>query len=428
MNYNRNKLLILFTASLIFLWSEGFQLRILEFSERYKVLRIVSVFLIVLWAAIRMLFADIKPLLRNFYFISILALLAAVMLPTFFTGTLLYGQGLDEVLRRPLFFYALFIFVPLFYYPMDVSTLKRLNTVIVVIGVSLALFQSVFSFVPDIGKIILNDSAYISSRFELTRMTVMSAMSPCVLYATFYLIAAFSLRKNSILCALGLAILLYYLFFVFMSRRVILGSGIVLLLFCVFYPTVRKRLLLWGLLVFLLLVLSQPFVKSGPIDVIKESAISIKDEANSIEGTVGIRMRGIQYYWHEFQKTWYVGIGLVSGVRAANTSVGIGMTEYKFNPADQGIISVFLQFGMQGLILTGIICYRMFRDLRYVTRYGISDLKMIALSIQLFLLFKIVTFSHVFLWRSGGIWWGLFFYITWKMRDFVTSDKSLSIA
>lgn len=336
--------------------------------------------------------------------------------------------GLDEVLRRPLFFYALFIFVPLFYHPTDVSTLKRLNTVIVVMGVSLAFFQSAFSFVPDIGKVILTDNAYIPSRFEHTRMTTLFPMYPCIRYATFYLIVAFSLRRNSILCGLGLVILLYHLFFVFMSRRIILGLGIVLLLFCVFYPAVRKRLLLWGLLIFLLLILSQPFVQFGLIDIIKESAISAKDEIGSVEGTVGIRLRGIQYYWHEFQKTWYVGIGLVSSVRAADTSVGVGMTEYKFNPADQGIFSVIMQFGFQALILTGAICYRMFRDLQFVTHYGISDLKIIALSIQLFLLLKIVTFSHIFLLETQGLWWGLFFYITWKMRDLVPSDKSLSTA
>lgn len=428
MNYSRNKLLLWFTALLIFLWSEGFQLRILEFSERYTVLRIATVFLIVVWVVIRTSFAGIKPLFRNFYFRSILGLLAVVILPTFFTGTLLYGQGLDDVVRRPLFFYALFIFVPLFYYPTDISTLKRLSAVIVIFGVSLAFFQSAFSFAPDIGKVILNNSAYIPSRYGLTRMTVMSAMSPCVLYATLYLITSFSMRKNSILCGLGLAILLYHLFFVFMSRRIILGLGIVLLLFCVFYPTVRKRLLSWGLLVLLLLLLSQSFVKFGLIDIIKESAISIKDEMSGVDGTVGVRMRGIQYYWHEFQETWYVGIGLVSYVRGADTNVGIGITEYKFNPADQGIFSVILQFGFHALILTGVICYRMFRDLRYVTRYGISDLKMIALSIHLFLLLKIVTFSHIFLWHKQGLWWGLFFFMTWKMRDLVTSDKSLSTA
>ena len=111
MKHNRNKLLILFTASLLFLWSEGFQLRVLQFSENFKVLRIVSVFLIVFSAAICILFVDIKPLFRNFYFRSIFGLIALVMLPTFFTGTLLYGQCLQEIVRSPLFFSALFIFV-----------------------------------------------------------------------------------------------------------------------------------------------------------------------------------------------------------------------------------------------------------------------------------------------------------------------------
>lgn len=67
---NPKKWLLCFTALLIFLWSEGFQLRTLQFSEKYWVLRIVCVFLIVLWAAIRMLFADIKPLFRNCYFMG----------------------------------------------------------------------------------------------------------------------------------------------------------------------------------------------------------------------------------------------------------------------------------------------------------------------------------------------------------------------
>ncbi len=423
---NPNKLLLCFTALLIFLWSAGFQLRILQFSERYAVLRIICVFLIVLWAALRTSFADIKPLFHNFYFLSILAMLAAVMVPTFFTGTLLYGQGLDEVLRRPMFFYALFIFVPLFYYPMDVSTLKQLNAVIVVTGVSLALFQSILSFVPDIAKVILTDNAFIPERFERTRMTTQLPMYVCIRYATFYLIVVFSLRKNSIVCGLGLAILLYYLFFVFMSRRVILGSGIVLLLFYVFNPAVRKKLLLWGLLIVLLLLLAQPFVQLGIIDTIRESATSVKEEASADEGTVGGRMKGIEYYWHEFQKTWYVGIGLVSSVRGADTSVGIGLTEYNFNPADQGILSVVMQFGFQALILTGVMCHHMFRDLQFVIRSGISNMKIIALSVQLFLLFQIVTLSWVFLWDTMSIWWGLLFFITWKMRDLVPNGQSLS--
>lgn len=425
-NNNPKNMLLCFTVLLIFLWSEGFQLRALEFSERYAVLRIISVFLIVLWATICMLSADIKPLFRNFYFLSILGLVAAVMLPTFFTGTLLYDQGLSEVVRRPLFFYGLFIFVPLFYYPVDISTLKRLNTAIVIMGVSLALFQSILSFVPDIGKIILADNAYIASRFERTRMTTLFPMYPCIRYSTFYLIVACAQMRNKRLCALSLVILLYYLFFVFMSRRVILGSCIVLLLFHLFHSAVPKRLLLWGLLIFLFLILSHLFVDSGPIDIIGESIISLKDELYSIDGTVGIRLRGIQYYWHEFKETWFVGIGLVSSVRATDTDVGVGMTEYSFNPADQGIISVLFQFGIQGLVLTGIICYHMFRDLRHVTRYGTPDLKIIARSVQLFLLFQIVTFSHIFLWHSKGMWWGVFFYITWKMRDLVSSNKSLS--
>ena len=97
MNDSRNKLLLCFTAILIFLWSEGFQLRTLDFSERYSILRMLSILLIVFWAVIRTSFADIKLLCRNFYFRSILSVLVAVMLPTFFTGTLLYGQALEEV-------------------------------------------------------------------------------------------------------------------------------------------------------------------------------------------------------------------------------------------------------------------------------------------------------------------------------------------
>ncbi len=415
-------LLIASTFVVVFLWSESFQLRVFKFSDEFYILRLIATLLIVLVTGICIFFNDFRIVIKNFYFLSILGLIATAMLPTFLTGTLLYDQQLADVVRRPLFFYALLIFVPLFYYPIDLSTLKRLNKVIVLFGVSLALFQSVLSFVPEVGKTLLNDSVYISSRYELIRMTVTSAMLPCVLYAMFYLITTFSLKQNSILYALELVILLYYVFFVCMARSTIFGLAFVWLLFYIFYRVVRKQLLLLGLLILLLLILSQTFMKFGIIDIIKGSAISIEEEVSSGDGTIGVRMSGIRYYWHEFQRTCFLGTGMVSRRRGINTTIGIGMTKYKYNPADQGIFSVVIQFGFQALVLTIIICHHMFRDLQFVVRYGILDLKIIAISVQLYLFFKIVTFSHMFLWHVQGLWWGLFFFITWKMRDLVAED------
>ena len=135
-------------------------------------------------------------------------------------------------------------------------------------------------------------------------------------------------------------------------------------------------------------------------------------------------MEGIRYYWRAFVETGCIGIGMVSSVRMADSTVGIGMVDYGYNPVDQGIFSVIMQFGFQALFLTVWICYRIFRDLNYVRKYGFLEFKIIAIAIQMLLLFKIVTFSHIFFRGSESLWWGIFFFFTWKLRNITESLKT----
>ncbi len=398
------------------------QIRMFEFSEKYSILKIVSVILIVLWALYFILLYNDKSLFRNVYFRSILGLLVVAMIPTFFTGTLVYHQAISDVARRPLLFYALLIFVPLYYYPMNIEVAKKINLIIVVFGVLLAFFQSCFSFIPDIGKQVLADSAYITSRYGLVRMTVLSVMLPCVFYATFYLLVAFSLGKRRLLYLLGIVIQFYYIFFVFMSRSAIFAVLLSCILICFFYVPLRRPILLITISALLFCVLLELSNTKSPLSMVYDSVSSVVSETSNDDGNVGIRIDGIKYYWKEFQRTGYVGLGMVSRERMANTEVGIGMNEYSFNPADQGIFSVIIQFGFQGLILTGLICYRMMRDLKFVIKYSVSELTIITLAITVFLLYNIVSLSHIFLWHNQGIWWGLFFFLVWKLR--VETEKN----
>ncbi len=424
---NSNRWLLLFTGLLIFLWSEGFRLQALEFSERYMVLKLAAMFLILLAIVLRAPFVSFHRLFRNFYFWGIIGLFAVVLFPTYVTGILQYGQGLQELLRLPKLYCGMFIFVLLVIHQTRSNFVNRLNALIVVMSVANASLFVAVSFFPEIGHNLLTDSAWILPRFDYPRIS--TAMTPIIIYSIFYLLHVlikreypFKVRKW---CFVSLFILLFFLFFVYLSRFIIFGVLLTAGFYFLFYLNIRHKIsIMVSLLV--IVVLTEIYTKYKPIHLIRNCFTSGWEEYKYADGNVGIRIYGIRYYANEFRKSGYIGIGLVSSVRASQTSVSIGMTQYRYNPADLRIFAVLFQFGFPAIVLTIVILNRMFRDLAFVIRHGNSRHQSIAMAILLYLLYQIFTLSHIFLWHKFAFWTGLFFFMVWRMRE-VTAREVVRI-
>ncbi len=107
----RDTVLLLFVASVIFLWGNGFNLRLFDLSARFKILQLAGLFLIVIATGFSMLFFSWDRYFQNYYFRSIAGLLAVAFFPTFVNLVIVNGLSPIEVLRSGLLCCGYFIFI-----------------------------------------------------------------------------------------------------------------------------------------------------------------------------------------------------------------------------------------------------------------------------------------------------------------------------
>lgn len=400
---------------LIFLWSNGAQLRILTIDEDYvNALRLAGVISIFIGCVLTFTFRRWRMVLRNHYFHAILALLAVVMLPTFVTGVFQYQQGMIEVIRLPWMYYALFVFVLLFFMISPRDRIHPLIMTVVWTVVSICTLFVIASWLPGVAEQLFIDGVNIGNRFGSSRLTASASVNNLAVFAVIYLVVQLVTPtapiKQKIINSIGLLIVLWYLNFVLISRARLIGLLICLAILFLRYIHWRK-LLIPGVALLGIFVYMQVVTEHKPLDILIGSYQSIlTKDRESERDTVSIRLDGIQYYYFEFVKSQLVGIGLVSRVRTGNSDVGYAMTELAYNPADLGIIAVLFFFGFPGLIVTIVISARIFKDTRMVLHKGTLENRNIALAIRLYLIYYIVSFYHIFLYEEYALEWGMLFF------------------
>lgn len=393
------------------------RLRVFEFSERFMVLRIIVVILIAIMILMKILTVPLSSLFGNFYFWSILGIFAVVLFPTFATGVLHYDQSPMELLRLPILYNGLFIFVVLFLYRSDSKFVVQLNWLIIVLSLLGVLFAIGLSLYPDVAPMLLKKSAMLHSRYDRPRFS--SSMGGEG-YSIFYLLAALTKFKQSrrmrIFQIVALFVFAYCMLFVYMGRGNTATLFLVCLIFFVLHGNFRKSIklvLIVSTFVFFVGIITD----FGILRTVQKHWHSTKVEAQYREGSVGKRMDGIYYYANEFRETGYIGTGLVSSTRATNTDIFSAMTIDRYNTADIGIFGSIFQFGFPAVILSIIILKRMFSDLAVVIREGNVNHQPIAIALQMLLILDIVGLGHMFFWHKSSLEWGLYFFMAWRLRD-----------
>jgi hypothetical protein len=346
------------------------------------------------------------------------------MLPTFFSGHFLYGQSLSELLRRPLFYYALFLFAFLYLENLGKQFLLRLILILIVMSVVSSLIAIIASYNFHFSSKYLVRSIFVAERYGHIR--VCTNFTPWIVFSSFVCIVALTLNRKSRAHSLGLAfallINLYYLFFVNMGRTIILIFIIIVFIYSFIYLTLHQRIIL--LLVFVCLVTSlQIKLINGPLDIIKKSIDLMTIESSSNQkNNVNVRVGGVLFFANEFKKTNYIGSGMLSSVRSSNAYIVTQMKRERFNPADIGFFSVLFRFGFPAVILSLILLLRLFKDLKIIIKNGEQEFKVIAISIQLYLMYNLLSFKHLIFWRNSSVEWALLMFFVWRLRHLVEDN------
>lgn len=415
-----------FVIILLFLWSNGAGLKLFEISADYvNAMRLASVCVILVIAVVFWKQSLQRGLLKDYYFWAIVSLILAVMLPTFVTSVLGNGQALVEVFRLPMMYYAMFSFVSLYAWGGG----WRLNRFFDAIALGLALIVSVYvivSLVPGLAESALSANTAIGDRFGRDRLSASAGVNNLAVFAFLYLVVKLLRQRLTLLRRLAwfipLGIISYYIFFVLMSRTRIIAS-LISLLFLI--PHVRWRRIAVPMLAMMIMGCTLLWVfdmdpASGATSIVD----SMVNKHSSEQDTISIRKDGFNYYRKSFEATGYVGIGLVSRARDDTSDAGFAMAKLSYNPSDLGLAAVLFFFGFPGLILTGAIVFRMFRDTTWVIRHSEESDQIPALSLRLYLIFYMFSFYHFFLYDEYAMEWGLLFFAASRMAA-SRSNKAL---
>lgn len=415
----RNKLLLLFVGLAILLRSRGFYLKALTLSEHFEVFMIAMVFLVAAAFVIRTPSILMKGVLKKFYSLAVLGIIAIAFFSIFINSVVIRGHSMLELPRQGFNYAALLICLVLISCRTDSAFVPNLNAVVVGINSVIVLLYVIVSFIPGLASSMF---ILVSSRFEAERLT--SPLGAMVVYSFLYcLVMCTSGARSTKIRAIFFALFVFYLWyflFVDMTRRYIIGLMIVAIFYWLFHLKIgRKAMTL--IMAFFLLTASLVFTNVG--DAVFESVVNIFsssiEDYQSNKGTVGGRIEGIKYYMNEFADGGFIGIG------PGKFSLGADRSEdIPYNPSDHGLIAVLYQYGFQGIILTVIILYFMFRDLRAVCRHGPRQYQPIAMAIRLYLCFTIVALLQIYWKPSFALWVGIMLFMTWRMREEMRRNHS----
>lgn len=408
-------------ALLVLLWSNGAQLKVFQVDEYYvNALRLAAVVLIGVICVVTYKRNVYREMFRNTYFKFILLLLACVIVPTFLTGVLQYGQGLDEVVRLPMFFYALFVFALLYRLWPD----GRANSLIAVMVIVTTVIAGVYvaaSVWPGLAGGMLADQAAIGARFGKERLSATASVNNGAVFGILYCLCVLHYKRMTIgtrIMWIGvLSVLGYYLMFVLASRARLFALLVCVVCFIFKYSSPR-RLLVPIVTAGVLAVSAQLMMGGDLLAPFVHGYESLFDAGSQEADTVTVRQEGVRYYWKLFTESGYVGIGMVSPTRAEATDAGYAMSKLSYNPSDLGLIAVLLFYGLPGIAVTLYIAFRIWCDTTTILRFGSQDDRIVAMTIKLYLLFYFASFYHVFLYPEYALEWGvLFFAISHLVRQ-----------
>lgn len=417
----RNILLLTFVAVSIFLWSNGFNLRIFDLSDRFNFLNLAAIFIILFIALTSLIFRTQKQYLSNYYFWCIIGILAATTFPTLFNLVLTKGLSFRDLIAAELTFSGLFIFIILISFKTNHSFVTKINTTLIAITSINVLAIVLLSLVPNMA-----DSIFVktSERFERIRIGVATGLGPMVHYVFFYLLVmciegAQFLKRRIIPYFLSFIVFTWYIFAVEMGRRTIFA----ILAVTSYYLFIRmdgvKKLRIILLLPFIFAFFVVIPQSSIILDSIQSSFITATEEFQYGEGNVGIRVFGIEYYMNLFKESGYIGIGMYSNKLSSSDVFNLGREAFSYNPADHGIFAVLYQFGFPAIALTLIFLFHIFRDLKVIRFQGLPEHSPIAMAIHLYLVFSIIGLLAIFWKPVESLWVGIMLFLIWRMNEAV---------
>ncbi len=322
--------------------------------------------------------------------VCIVLFMLNIIIVSYLTGVLVYGQPLLGIVRSLVRWGGLVIYPTLLMLGNVPGLDKRIIKFLLIVGISsmaLSMFTQTFD---------LYDVLFIRAPFE--RMGIIRAPRLFIRIAVFSLFffivhCVYSRSLKKLLFLLLAGMIFYVLAFGIVSRRHIVLIPVVLSYFIIrglpFH--ISSKILLISMAIVLLLFLSMPPFYAYMVEYGSDLWATFFDPGAQGYDSVNIRLKGLQYYWNYFEQTNFIGFGYISTVHGdiANPVTAALTAEHSvMSLGDLGIIGAIFTWGFSGAVILGASLYVCFRRIYSIKTYGLLEQRLLAITIELCFIFE----------------------------------------
>ncbi len=403
-------------------------------ADRFAWSRVSVVFVILVVFIILCIFRPVN-IINNWYTKSLLWLMLIVLVPIVLSSIRLYGQTWSAILRRPFFFGGYLIFPILILLRLSKKETLKFFWGLMILSLIATSLTCIVYLEPDLHDIFVKEMTWV--RFGKLRVgggRILPNLSMILFFVSIAMFIDASARWVRI-CAFFSAFVMFWMFsYVWKTRSIILPVMVTLIVVWMFQLELRNRMKVLFVVGFVLIcsLLFSILVGEFPlINPLKDLYRLTIEEYSTYGGTIGSRIEGIRYYFTEFKRTYFVGVGLTSTTMDTDNPISIGLLYYGLNMNDIGIMGMIYKFGVPVIIFLFVMFRRLFRDLSELRLRGQEEVRIIATGIMFFLVFNIVglLFTNAFFFSKFSLFYGLLLYFVWRLKqpDFLTDEKKGSM-
>lgn len=349
----------------------------------------------------------LRHLVRDKYFILLVLFLINCAFVDFISATLLYDQPLSGILRTTFRYGGLLVY-PILFMAIDERLFCRLVKTLILLGCIGAVVTMVLRYRPDLAETLLVDK-WKAERFDRIRLPILFEFP---VYILFFISFIKTVKYKSAAWGAVWAITVYAVFYINMTRQIMLSFLGAMLFFIVFHLRFRQRMQTLALILIFPAGLSIFYPRI--FDVFTDTVDSIIDPSTAAYDNFAIRKEAAAFYWAQFQQTDYIGFGRISLVHGERNPIRDELDREaggRYFIADIGLFGSFFQYGF-GLLLIIITAYGLaFLDIRRVIdRFNPREYALLV-AIELLLIAEILRFGPFFSFESSAFYGSVYLFI-----------------
>lgn len=369
-----------------------------------------------LWGYALLLHLQNSDCRQRSYRSVVLGFFIAISISYLFGSVITYHQDPWRLWRVMFWFSGLLMYFYLMRTGGYTEQALRIFRFFVMYGLAVACFSALVAYIRPLAELLDKDG--VTTRFGMVRVIV---FDDGVALAYFYFLSRFMVARQaktglsrSVLNWIGIVFTLFCLIVLGLSRQRIASVMVITMsaaMLSLFLSGFSKQAGFWVLIlvVFLIIVgLGLSDFMDTIMSSLDTSRRAIKNEANL---SVFARENGMKYYFGQFIRTNFMGIGWISAVTSNENNAIVKANLSGMKLVDLGFFEILFRYGFLGLLVYLRFLWVALRQVKFLNRHGDTATRVLALTLGMFLIAKIVTLNTIFFFPGHCLFYAVIMYV-----------------